>query len=149
MSEPDTTGERPFVWPATYYSSAASPRVLPAWAPYGCGAAAVLILVVVFVGGAWLSSGGFLQFMDLALGMSVGEMKGMFAADVPASRKESLDHEIEAMRKSLREERLALPGMKPFFESLNEAISDRKVTNAEASKLEQTAKRANASARPR
>ena len=149
MSEPETAGERQFVWPSAYYSAPTPASVLPGWSIYGCGALASLVLVMVFAGGAWLSAGGFIQFMDLAIGMSVAEMKGMYAADVPASQKESLAREIDAMRKNVSEGRLALPRLKSFFESLNKAISDKKVTNAEAATLERAARQVNASAKRR
>ncbi len=149
MSEPETTGERRFVWPSAYYSEPSPKSRFPGWALYGCGSGAILILVVVFVGGSWLASGGFFQFMDFAVGMSVAEMKGMYAADVPAARKESLDREIETLRGNLRDERVTLLHLKPFLEALNQAISDQKVTSSEASSLERTARHVNARVRRR
>jgi hypothetical protein len=149
MSEPETTGERHFVWPSAYYSAPTPASVLPGWSIYGCGALASLVLVMVFLGGAWLSRGGFSQFMDLAIGMSVAEMKGMYAADVPAARKESLAREIEVMRKNLTEERVALPRLRSFFELLSRAIADKKVTNSEAVELERVARVANVAAKAR
>ena len=146
---PEPTPVRRFVWPSAYYSSAAPKAVLPPWAAYGCGGVAVLALVLVFAGGAYLSTGGFVDFMDLAVGMSVGEMKGLYAADVTADRKKSLDREIELMRKNLRDETISVQSLQPFLEMLRKTTGDNKVTATEAAKLEETAKKANATAKQR
>jgi hypothetical protein len=147
MTVPETTAERRFVWPSAYYSSATPNAVLAPWATYGCGAAAVLVLVVVFAGGAYLAGGGFNDFMDLAIGMSVAEAKGMYAGDVPAERKQSLDAEIAAMRKNLREGKVSVQRLQPFLDALRKVTADSKVTGAEAATLEEAAKKANATAK--
>src|SRR6185436_16953514 len=100
-------GERVYR-PADYYSSASPERVLPQWAPYGCGAASVLILILVFGGGAWLAGGGFTQMMDLVFGITMGEMRGMFAKEVTAAQKQSLEREVETLRQNLRDERVSV-----------------------------------------
>ncbi|MEA2462515.1 MAG: hypothetical protein QOJ98_262, partial [Acidobacteriota bacterium] len=102
MSVPETTGKRAFVWPADYYSSATPAPVLPSALAYGCGAASLLVLLIIFVGGAFVSGSGLSNFMDMALGMSLGEMRGMYAAEVTPARKQSLEAEIETMRTGLR-----------------------------------------------
>lgn len=148
MTESENLSTRPYVLPSDYYSSATPNRVLPQWAPFGCGAAAIVVLIIVFVGGAFLSSGGFTDFMDFAIGMSVSEMKGQYATDVSAAQKKSLDEEIERMRKNLREERIALPAIQPFLELLRQAASDKKVTVEETANLEGLVRRINASVKP-
>jgi hypothetical protein len=147
MIGPETTLERRFVWPGAYYTSATPEAVLPRWVSYGCGAAAVLVLVVVFAGGAYVAGGGFVDLMDMAIGMSVGEAKGMYAADIAADRKQSLDAEITAMRKNLREETISVQRLQPFLEALRKATSDNKVTAAEVATLEAAAKKANSTAK--
>jgi hypothetical protein len=148
MTVPETSGERRFVRPADYYSSASPVPVLPSWAAYGCGAAAVVVLIIVFAGGAYLSRGGFVDFMDLAIGMSVAEMKGMYAADVTAAQKDALDGEVEAMRVNLREGKIAVAAVQPFVNVLQKTTSDSKVTPAEVKSLEESARKANAAAKP-
>lgn len=149
MIVPETSGERRFVRPADYYSSATPERFLPSWAAYGCGAAAVVVLLIVFAGGAFLSRGGFVDFMDLVIGMSVAEMKGMYAADVTSGQKAALDKEIETMRTSLREQKVAVAALQPFLDALKKSTFDEKVTSAEASSLEEAAKRVSSAAKPR
>jgi hypothetical protein len=149
MTELETPRKRSFVWPAEYYSSATPPAVLPQWAPFGCGIASVIILIVVFAGGAFLASGGFLDLMDFAIGMSVSEMKGQYAPDVSATRKTSLEAEVKRMQKNMREEAISIVTMQPFLEKLREAGSDKKVTEKEAAELEAIAKKVNANAKPK
>ena len=143
MSVVENPSKRTFQWPADYYSSAAPKPVLPQWAPFGCGAAAVVVLILVFAGGALLSSDRFMDFMDFAISMSVSEMKGQFAADVSAAQKKSLDDEIERLRKNLREQKISVQTMQPFLQSLREVTSDSKVTATEAASLQAVARKIN------
>jgi hypothetical protein len=138
---------RTFRWPADYYSAAAPKPVLPQWAPFGCGAAAVVVLILVFAGGAMISSGGFTTFMDFAIGMAVSEMKGQYAADVSADQKKSLDEEIKLMSKNLRESRVSIQAMQPFLQRLSAVSSDKKVTAAEAADLQAVARKINSAAK--
>ncbi|HEU4887034.1 MAG TPA: hypothetical protein VFV49_04045 [Thermoanaerobaculia bacterium] len=139
--------KRTFRWPADYYSSATPKPVLPQWAPFGCGAAAVVVLILVFAGGAMLSSGGFTDFMDFAIGMSVTEMKGQFTADVSAVQKKSLDDEIKQMSKNLREQKISIQAMQPFLQRLRDVTSDSKVTATEAAALQAVARKINSGAK--
>jgi hypothetical protein len=145
----ESNGKRGFRWPADYYSSPSPKAVLPQWLTFGCGAAGVLALLVIFIGGALVSRGGFTEFMDFAVGMSMGEMRGMYAADVSAERKKSLDAEVETLRESFRRERVSLPAMQPFLEAVRDVSADSRVTGEEAARLEGIARRINASAKKR
>jgi hypothetical protein len=145
MTVPETSGERRFVRPADYYSSPTPTAVLPSWAAYGCGAASLLVLLIVFVGGAYLSRGGFVDFMDLAIGMSVAEMKGMYGSDVTAGQKDALAKEVETMRKNLTEEKINVASLQPFLDTLRRTTADSKVNAAEAKALHEAAKKVNAS----
>lgn len=136
-----------FQWPCEYYSSATPAPVLPQWAPFGCGAASVVVLILVFAGGALLSSDRFLDFMDFAIGMSVSEMKGQYAAEVSAEQKKALEAEIDAMRKNLRENAISMQDMQPFLRRLTEVTADRKVTPPEAGSLLGVARKINSGAK--
>jgi len=147
MTEPETIPERRFVWPADYYSAPTPPAVLPIGVTYGCGAAAAVVLVLIFAGGVFLSRGGFNQFMDLALGMSIGEMRGMYAGEVKDPRRKSLEAEIETMREHLRNDRISVVALQPFMQTLQSAIHDRQVTEQEARTLEENARKINGKAK--
>jgi hypothetical protein len=145
----ETVTGRRRVWPAEYYSSATPEALVPPWTAYGCGGAAALVILLLFAGGSYVAGGGFVDFMDLAVGMSVSEMKGKYTADVPADRKKSLDREIELLRKNLRDETVSVQSLQPFLQALAKTTGDDKVTTAEAAKLEEIAKKANATAKHR
>ncbi len=134
-----------FLWPAEYYSGPTPSAVLPRWATFGCGAAAVLVLIVVFAGGAFLAGGGFVQMMDMVFGMTLGEMRGMYAADVAPAQKTALESEIEALRKNLREEKIAPAALDPVLQTMRRATSDEKLTPVEVRDITAAAKKANAS----
>ena len=142
MSETPTP--RTVVWPADYYSGASRPPVLPQWATFGCGAVAVLILVLVFMGGAF-----FFEIMKFAIGMSVSEMKGLYAPDVSATAKKSLDAELDKMVKHLNAEEVTIVSLQPFLKSMREVTSDRKIDAKEAATLEAMVKKINAAAKPK
>jgi hypothetical protein len=148
MTVPETPGPRRFLRPCDYYASPTPETAFPKGVTYGCAAASALVLILVFVGGAFLSSGGFGEVLDLALGMSLGEMRGLYAGEVTPARKKSLDAEVAKMRQNLRDERVSAAALQPFLEELREAISDRRVTAAEAEQLEERARKINAAAKP-
>jgi hypothetical protein len=135
--------------PADYYSSASPERVLPRWAPYGCGAASVLVLIIVFAGGAWLASGGFTQMMDLVFGMTMGEMRGMFAKDVTAAQKAALEREVESLRQNLRDEKVSVQKIQPLLEAIRKATDDKKVDRREVEWITALAKEINARRKPK
>lgn len=147
MTVPESSVSRRFAWPADYYSSPSPQRVLPSWATFGCGGAAALVLVLIFAGGALLSGDRFAQFMDFAVGMSLGEMRRQFTAEVTPEQKKSLEAEIETMRAKLREGKISIPTMQPFLQALQDASSDRKVTPEEAVRLERIARNIHRAAR--
>jgi hypothetical protein len=132
------------LWPADYYSGPTPSPVLPRWATFGCGAAAVFVLIVVFAGGAFLAGGGFVQMMDMVFGMTLGEMRGMYAAEVAPAQKTALESEIEALRKNLREEKIAPAALDPVLQAMRRATSDEKLNAAEVQEITAAAKKANA-----
>lgn len=142
---PDVIPERRFIWPADYYSSATPKPVLPGWAPFGCGAASVIVLILVFAGGAFLATGGLLQLMDLTFGLTLGEMRGMYTPEVTASQKKALETEIETLRKNLREERMSAASIQPVLEAMRRATSDEKLNPKEMAAITEAAKKANQS----
>ena len=144
VDAPEPLPQRRFLWPADYYSGPTPTPVLPRWAPYGCGGAAVLVLIIVFVGGAFLAGGGFVQLMDMVFGMTLGEMRGMYNPEVAAVQKTALENEIEALRKNLREEKISPASLDPVLQAMRRGTSDEKLTAAEVQEITAAAKKANA-----
>jgi hypothetical protein len=146
MTVPQTETPRRFVWPSDYYSSATPPPVLGRGVSYGCGIASVVVLLIVFAGGALLSSGGFTTFIDFAIGMSLGEMKKQYTAEVTPEQRASFEKESLQLREHLRADRVNLPAVQPFLQGVSNASMDRKVTLAEVRQLEMIARKINAAA---
>ncbi|HEX7151013.1 MAG TPA: hypothetical protein VF618_05955 [Thermoanaerobaculia bacterium] len=116
--------------------------MFPKGVTYGCGGASILFLLILFIGGAFLSTGGFAQFMDMAMGMSLGELRGMFTPEVTEAQKTALDTEIEKMREGVRTEKLSVAKLQPFMQSMQKAIGDKKVSPAEVDELTRLARQA-------
>ena len=129
-AEPQPVANRR-LWPADYYSSATPAPVLPRWASYGCGAAAVVVLAIVFAGGLYLSGGGFAQLMDFTFGMTLGEMRGMYTPEVTQAQKDAMEKAIETMRTNVREGKASPGSMQPTLQAIQKAIKDEKLTPAE------------------
>ena len=133
--------------PADYYSGPSPERVLPQWASLGCGAASVLILVLVFAGGAYLAHGGFTELMDMVFGMTMGELSGMYTKDVTAAEKKSLDDEIETLRANMRGEKITIQSLQPLLKDMQKVSRDKKVDAREVEQLLTEARKVNARAK--
>ena len=142
MSESETTDERRFVWPAEYYSGPSPNAVLPRGVTFGCAAAAVVALLIVFAGGAFLASGGLVQFMDFALGMSMGDVRGMYTIQVTSAQKDELEKAIEQLRAGLRDGTVPVSKLDPVMKTMRNGISDKKLTPAEVQALAASARKA-------
>lgn len=147
MSEPETGVSRRFVWPADYYSGPSPRAVLPRGVTFGCGAAALAALLLVFAGGAWVAAGGIIHIMDFAMGMNMGEIRGFFTAEVTDAQKKELEEAIESLRENLRNESVPVANVQPVAEIMRKAVIDRKVTPAEVNALSAAARKANRPAR--
>jgi hypothetical protein len=142
MTVTENPPKRSLIWPADYYSSATPKAVLPQWATFGCAAAALVVLALVFLAGAFSE-----EIMHLAISLTVSEMKGQYAADVPAGRKTSLNAEADQLLQNLTDKRVAIARIQPFLESLRHATADRKITAPEAAQLETVARNINTKAK--
>ncbi|HEX8155043.1 MAG TPA: hypothetical protein VF698_18055 [Thermoanaerobaculia bacterium] len=128
---------RRFRMPAEYYAAPLSEvrPIFPPWVAYGCGSLAGVFLVFLFAGGAWLASGGMSTAMDLILGQTLGEVRGMYAKDVTEADKKAVDDEFSALRKGLREETVSVTRLQPVLRAVQGVISDKTVTHEEVEKL--------------
>ncbi len=149
MSEPETIGEpRRFVWPADYYSGPTPVAVLPRGVTFGCAAASIVALILVFAGGAFMASGGLVKLMDLTFGMSMADVRGMYAADVTSAQKTELEDAIEQLRAGLRSGKVSVAQLQPVLETMRQGIGDKKLTPAEVRSIAAAARKATASKLP-
>ena len=117
--------------------------VLPRGVTLGCGAAAIVALIAIFAGGAFMASGGIVDLMDLTFGMSMGEVRGMYAADVTDAQKKALEAAVESLRENVRTEKVSVDRLQPVLQTMQKGIADRTMTGAEVEALTAAARHAN------
>jgi hypothetical protein len=141
IASPPTVPPRRFRLPADYYSAplAEVRPILPAWAPYGCGAAAILFLVLLFAGGSLMTGARLAALLDFVIATSLGELRGMYTPDVTAAHKESFDTAIKRMREDLRNGRVSAQDIRPFLQTMQKAVGDKKVTPQEVEQMTKSA----------
>jgi hypothetical protein len=144
MSVTESHPEKRFVLPAEYYSTATPAPRLPAWLKLGCGGLSLVALVIVFAGGAYLSSGGMTDLMDMVLGMTAGEMRPLYTKDVPDSQKAALESELDALRKGLKDGRVSVQRLDPLLQSMRRATADSRVEPAEVDAMLAAARKVSA-----
>ena len=141
---PEHAARRGFRLPADYYSAPLSEvrPIFPRWVPYGCGIAAAVFMVLLFISGALLNGPAIGQGFDFIIGMSLGELRPMLAKDVTSEQKDAFELEVKAMREGLRNNRVDISRVQPFLQTMQKAIGDKKVTPQELGQLTEAAKAA-------
>jgi hypothetical protein len=134
---PREPSKRGFRLPAAYYASTSSDLrpVFPRWVPFGCGAASLVLLIFLFAGGAFLSSGGIGKVLDFMFAQMEIELTSAYGKDVPAPQKMELSAAIDELRANIRADRVKLPAIEPLLQSMREATSDKTLTPDEVSRL--------------
>jgi len=134
--------------PAEYYSSPASEirPLFPRGMRIGCGIASAAFLVLLFAGGAWLSGGGAGRMMAFALQLIQIDLGSMYAKDVGAEEKKSLDDELTALQRNVKEGNVPVSRVQGVMTTLRPAVSDKKLTREEVRQLVKAARAANANA---
>ena len=136
----------PFRCPADYYSSPAGDArpLFPKWVPYGCGSAAILVLIVVFTFGILAARGRLGDLFDVAFWLPMqGEIDKMFTKDVKPADRAAFDAEMKSLRESVRLNRLPMQKLQPLLQTLREVVSDERVTPAETQRLIQELRQIN------
>ncbi len=148
--EPSQAAPRvPFPRPADYYSAPVTARpVVAAWVPYGCGWAAIALLLIIFAAGAVLSHGGMGSLLDLFLGSIQGEVGQMFTKDVTPAEKTEFDAQMNSLREHVRQNKIPLERLQPLLRSVRDVSSDQHVTPAETEQLIHEIEAVNKTAKP-
>jgi hypothetical protein len=138
----------PFRLPADYYSTDLSSvrPIFPRWVAFGCGTAAIaLILLLVGVGG-WLAGGGGVIALDWMFGQLHTELKPLLAKDVTTGQKTRLESEIKMLRANMKSGKVTFQQAQPVLQVLQKVIGDQTVTKAEVDQLNGALDVANATA---
>jgi hypothetical protein len=145
---PAAPNTAPFRLPADYYStdlSAVRP-IFPRWVAFGCGIAAIGLILLLVVAGAWLAGGGGVIAIDWMFGQLHTELKPMLAKDVTAGQKSRLDGEIKTLRANMKSGKVTFQQAQPVLQVLQKVIGDQTVTKAEVDQLNGALDAANAGA---
>lgn len=128
--------------PADYYSGPSPAAVLPRGVTFGCGAASIAALLLLAGAGAWMASGGIVDFMDLVFGMSMGEVRGMYTAEVTPAQKKELESAVESMRENLRTGKIPITNLDPVLQTMRKGVADEKMQPAEVDAMTAAARKA-------
>lgn len=118
------------------------------WVPYGCGSAAILLLIVVFAAGGALSHGGMGSLLDLLLSSIQQEVERMFTRDVTPAEKTQFEVQMGSLREHVRQNKVPLERLQPLLRSVREVSSDQHITPAEAEQLIREIEAANRTTKP-
>ena len=147
---PEGSPTRSFPLPAEYYSTpVASKPLVASWVPFGCGGAALFFLVMLFIGGSVVSSGGITSLLDFTFNQMDSEIERMFASDVPAAQRAAFAAEMKITRANIRDGKTDFKSLQPLVQTMQEAVSDKLVNAAETEQLMRDMRKANADAAKR
>ncbi len=127
----------PFRRPADYYSAPESEvqPVVPRGVVYGCGAASLLAILVLFGAGVLAGSSGGGSIFSWMMATLQDEIHGVFTKDVTPAQKAAFDAEMKTLRENLDKKKVSIDRLQPLMSDFREASSDNQVTPAEAEKL--------------
>jgi hypothetical protein len=125
----------PFRRPADYYATPGSDRrpLFPKWVPIGCGWAALLFVVLLFVAGALAPKSG--SALDWVFGKIETDMTPHFTKNVTPTQKAAFAAEMKTLRASAKAGKLKLDKTQTFLKLCTDVDSDEKIDPAEADKL--------------
>jgi hypothetical protein len=135
--QPSPIPSLPFQRPSDYYSSPVGEGkpLFPRWVTFGCGGAAIVVLLVVFGAGIAASSGGLGEVLDLVFSSIQTETEKLFTPEVKSGQRAAFAAEMKKMRDSIRNNKLSLDRLQPLLRDLREATSDERVSPAEVKRL--------------
>jgi hypothetical protein len=125
----------PFRRPADYYSRPGSDRrpLFPRWVPIGCGWAALIFVVLLFVAGALAPNSG--AALEWVFGKIETDMTPHFTKDVTPAQKAVFAAEMKTLRASTKAGKLKLDKTQTFLKLATDVDSDEKIDPAETDKL--------------
>lgn len=125
----------PFRRPADYYSTPGTELrpLFPRWVPMGCGWAALLFVIALFVAGAVAPRSG--SILDMLFGKIQDDMTSHFTRDVTPAQKAAFAAEMKTLRAAASAGKLRLDRTQSFLHLATEVDADEKIDHAEADKL--------------
>lgn len=125
-----------FQKPADYYSTPVTrPRAVPRGLVMGCGGAALLFMILMVAGGAWVSSGGFREAFDFVLSMTFSEAERYYSADVTPAQRTTLNGEFMRIRENVRSGKLPVTKLEPLLNEVRDTTDDKLLKPDEVERL--------------
>lgn len=125
----------PFRRPADYYAAPGTELrpIFPRWVPTGCGWAALVFVVLLFVVGAFAPRSG--AILDMLFGKIQDDMTPHFTKAVTPQQKAEFNAEMKTLRAAASAGKLKLDKTQSFLKLATEVDGDEKIDPAEADKL--------------
>lgn len=121
--------------PSDYYAAPPPPpgerRGCPKWLLTGCGLGGCLMLILIFVGGAFFLKSGMPRLLDFAFSRVEGELSTLADPEVTIEQKDMLREELSRFREHIREERIPVTDVQPLLRKLQDATGDQRLSSME------------------
>ena len=122
--------------PADYYSSPVpEERLFPRGLTIGCGTAALIILILMFMGGAFINGGGGTRLVHAFFHRLQGELLEQCSGDVTPEQKKEFAAEFSAMQNRIAAGKVKSDDLLGVFTSIRDDASDNVITPAEIEQL--------------
>lgn len=122
--------------PADYYCSPVSDkRMFPRGLTLGCGTAALLILVLMFIGGAFVNGGGGTRLIHAVFGRLQGELLQQCSRDVTPEQKKEFAAEFSAMQNRISGGKVKSDDLLGVFTLIRDDSADNVISPAELDQL--------------
>ena len=113
----------------------------------GCGTASLIVLVLLFLGGALAGGGRGGALFAMLFGTMRGEIDGMFTKDVTPAQKTAFDAEIQSLQRNLDQGKISVDKLQPLLRAIREVSADQRVTPQETERVTAAAREVNRSAK--
>jgi hypothetical protein len=134
--------------PSRYYAQPPAGLEKGRSAIFGCGAASLVILLLLFLAGSFFASGGLRMLLGYAVGEIAARIDPKTTPDLSPAERADLKNELDRAAKMSRSASVPLPKLVPLLEKMQTALADEKITKDEARELVQAVQQLNRPAGP-
>ncbi|MGK2859667.1 MAG: hypothetical protein ACSLFQ_20915 [Thermoanaerobaculia bacterium] len=121
--------------PADYYAAPRGASRLPTWLPLTCGVAAIVVIGLMAIVGAFLQSGGLAKLVAIAFGQMNADAERMFDDGVAPDARAAFKQSVLAVRDGIAEGTIALESALPLLQEMQKATRDSKLSAEEVEAL--------------
>lgn len=122
--------------PADYYSAPPSERrIVPRGLTLGCGTAALIVLILMFMAGAFVNGGGGVRLIRAVFGQLQSELLEQCSKDVAPKQKTDFAAEFSTFQNRIGAGKVKPDDLIKVFESIRDDSHDGVVTPDELDRL--------------